>query len=67
MVLYIEALRWNVTNFIQVATTLKAVLERLGVEAVGYDESIETCRANLVVLDGLLAAGITKLEVPEKK
>lgn len=66
MVLYVESLRANVVNFVEVASLLVRVLDTLGVEHAGYGESIDNCKANLVVLDGLLAAGVTELEVPQK-
>ncbi|MBA7676990.1 hypothetical protein ES703_85238 [subsurface metagenome] len=66
VVLYVESLRLNVVDFIQVATALNRVCDVAGIEVGGYTESMETCQANLVVLDELLAAGITELEVPEK-
>lgn len=66
MVLYVESLRTNVVNFIEVATLLEKILDTVGVEHGGYGESIQICEANLVVLDGLLAAGITEVEVPQK-
>ena len=67
MVLYVEALKANVVNFMLVVRVLKGLCDQLGIDVGGYTESMESSRANLVVLDGLLAAGIAELEVPQKK
>lgn len=66
MVLYLQALRDNCMDYLRVAGLAARVLSGDVLLSGQLDESINTCRCNLEVLDGLLAAGITELKVPEK-
>lgn len=63
MVLYIEALRENLLNYVAVAGQLKELAEKVGEQVRGYEESMENTRANLRVLDELRARGIVELKV----
>ena len=66
MVLYIEALRVNIEKYVFLAAGVKSLLDAVGVEGVGFSRAMAVSRENLRQLEGLLAAGITELEVPEK-
>lgn len=66
MVLYIEALRANIEAYRRVSVELRGLMDRYGYGYSGFDNALGVAERNLAVLDELLAAGITELEVPEK-
>ncbi|MBA7709157.1 hypothetical protein ES703_118069 [subsurface metagenome] len=67
MVLYVEALKANCRDYLCLAAVAARVLDGDVLLSGQLGDSVRTCHANLVVLEGLLAAGITELEVPQKK
>jgi len=66
MVLYIEALKSNCVGYRQLAILVKGLIGSDEGLLEALEEGVRVADMNLVVIEALLAAGITELEVPQK-
>jgi len=66
MVLRLDVLRLNVWNYMKLATAVKVFFDDLEIENSGFAEAFEASRVNLEIIDSLLEAGITEVQVPGK-
>ena len=66
MVLYIEALKSNCVGYRQLAILVNGFIGSDPGLAAAIADGVAVADQNLVVLEGLLAAGITELEVPKE-
>lgn len=65
MVLYLKALGKNCRDYLALASVVARFVEADVLLAGQLEEDVQTVSANLVVIEGLVAAGVTELKIPE--